>query len=117
MESDGAGALRTSLREARRIHRSGSGALSGAREAADEQWNELVWRDHAGTGRTARRGKRNRRTAQEYCVRGAGTVRAGDDERGATGGRENAVPEFVPGGRSGAELEGEWEDSGVGTGG
>jgi predicted NodU family carbamoyl transferase len=67
--------------------------------------------------RTAGGRERDRAAAQRHRIRSAGTMRAGDVECGADGRRENTQPEFVPGWRSGPELEGEWQDSSVRPGG
>src|SRR5262249_50667131 len=116
MESDGTGALRTAGSEAGRVHQSRGGTVSGSRKEDGDDRDEFVRGYRRIAGRAASGRKRNRRAAQKHRVRRPGTVRIGNDERGAAGSGENALPEFVPSRRSGAEFEGEREDSGVWTG-
>jgi predicted NodU family carbamoyl transferase len=46
-------------------------------------------RNRGGTGRASRCRKQDRSASQEYCFRGAGVLRARDDERGSGGAEEN----------------------------
>jgi carbamoyltransferase len=66
--------------------------VSGEPPAAIRQWQRLVFWNDFDVGTSATPGKRNRRTPQEYCLCGAGRLRACGTEHCAYGFTENALP-------------------------
>src|SRR6266700_1090354 len=110
MESDGASALREAGGGFVGLHRFEVSAVSDSHKTTGHQRRDTIRPDDGPARVSSRRGERDRRQAQEYCVRGTGRLRNSDDERGADGNRENEMQECVSRGGRGTELESQWKN-------
>src|SRR5258708_26812862 len=110
MESDGASALREAGGGFVGLHRLEVSAVSDSHKTPGRQRRDAIRADGRDARACARRGERDRRQAQEYCVRGTGRLRNSDDERDADGNRENEMQECVSRGGRGTELESQWKN-------